>query len=292
MAQNKSYRHIFKYTGLFSIIQVVTVLASVLRNKAAALLIDRYGQGLADLFNNTILFISTITTIIAPVAIIRRLSQIHDRFGDECAKMADEIRVIRSWSVLTGLFGMIVVMALCPLLSYISFSDTRFTNSYFFLAPMMLFLSINATEIAILKATRQLKQLTIATAIGSVSTFVVCALSYWFFEIRGVVISLNLAQMFVALINLYFTCKKFPYRVSPFKWAVLKKAGWLILLSISCLIASFVAMFAEMLIRIYISNFGSIEDVGLYSAGFALSVTYTKFIFQYIIIFVQIRITH
>ena len=44
MAKNLSYRHILKYTGVFGGIQAINVLSSVLRNKAAAILIDRYGM--------------------------------------------------------------------------------------------------------------------------------------------------------------------------------------------------------------------------------------------------------
>ena len=58
------------------------MLASILRNKAAALLIDRYGQGLADLFSNTANLISTATTLVMPVSVVRRLSHLYEHKGD------------------------------------------------------------------------------------------------------------------------------------------------------------------------------------------------------------------
>ena len=151
-----SYNHILKYTGIFGSVQIINILASVLRNKAAALLIDRYGQGVSELFNSTINLISSATTLIIPVSIVRRLSSIYEQFGSNCTAIKHEIKVIRSWSVLTGLFGTILVVLLSSLLSKITFDSTIHTRSYILLSPMLVMLSINGTEIAILKATRQL----------------------------------------------------------------------------------------------------------------------------------------
>ena len=108
---SSSYRHILKYTGIFGSIQAVTMLASILRNKAAALLIDRYGQGLADLFSNTANLICTATTLVMPVSVVRRLSHLYEHNGDGSAEITEEIRVVRSWSVLTGLVAMLLVAA-------------------------------------------------------------------------------------------------------------------------------------------------------------------------------------
>lgn len=277
---NSPYRHILKYTGIFGSIQVVTMLASVLRNKAAALLIDRYGQGLTDLFYNTITLISTATTLVIPVAMVRRLSFLYEKYGDRSPQLLDAIRVIRSWSVLTGLAGMAIVLLTSPLLSEITMGGTHFTRSYLFLSPMLLFISINGTEVAILKATRRLGNLAVASAAGSVLTLVVAVLSYWLFSLRGIVISLDLSIVCVTLLSLRYTLKVYPYRAAPFRWSVLKKGAALIRLSVAFILAAVVAALVEMLIRTFISNSGSIEDVGLYGAGFALTVTYTRFIFS------------
>lgn len=256
------------------------MLASILRNKAAALLIDRYGQGLTELFNNTISLISTATTLVIPLSVVRRLSYLYEKHGEAADEITDEIRVIRSWSVLTGLVGMVLVIITSPILSYITFGGIHFTRSYLFLSPMLVLLSINGTEVAILKATRRLRSLATASTIGSITTLVVSATSYYLWGLRGIVVSLNGSLFLVAILNSYYTIRAYPYRVAPFKWSVLKQGGALIKLSVSFLLASVVAVLAEMLIRTFISNAGSIEDVGLYGAGFALTVTYTKFIFS------------
>ncbi|MCH5179174.1 MAG: polysaccharide biosynthesis C-terminal domain-containing protein [Prevotellaceae bacterium] len=277
---NQSYRHILRYTGIFGSIQAVTMLASILRNKAAALLIDRYGQGLADLFSNTANLISTATTLVMPVSVVRRLSQIYERSGEHSSALSEEIKVVRSWSVLTGLVAMAIVAGAAPLLSVLTFGGTHFTRSYLFLSPLLLFLSINGTEVAILKATRQLRQLAVASVVAAVATLIICVISYWLWSLRGIVISLDLSLLATALLNLRYTVKAYPYSAAPFSWRVLRRGGELIRLSISFLLASVAAALAEMLIRAFISNHGSIEDVGLYGAGFVLSVTYTKFIFS------------
>ena len=239
------------------------MLASILRNKAAALLIDRYGQGLADLFSNTANLISTATTLVMPVSVVRRLSHLYEQNGDGSAEITEEIRVVRSWSVLTGLVAMLLVAATAPLLSEMTMGSISFTRSYLFLSPLLVLISVNGTEVAILKATRRLKQLAVASVVSALVTLVICVVSYWLWSLRGIVISLDISLLATTLLNMRYTLKAYPYRSAPFRWSVLRKGGELIKLSISFLLAN-----------------GSIEDVGLYGAGFVLTVTYTKFIFS------------
>lgn len=277
---NSPYRHILKYTGIFGSIQVVTMLASVLRNKAAALLIDRYGQGLTDLFSNTVTLISTATTLVIPVAVVRRLSLLYERHGDGSPQVVEAVRVIRSWSLLTGLVATVLVILFSPLLSQITLGGFQFTRSYLFLSPMLLLVSVNGSEVAILKATRRLSPLAKASVAGSVFTLVVSVASYWLWSLRGIVVSLDMSALCVTLLSLRCTLKAYPYRVAPFRWSVLRRGTGLIRMSVAFILAAVVAALVEMLIRTFISNNGSIEDVGLYGAGFALTVTYTRFVFS------------
>lgn len=280
MAKNLSYRHILKYTGVFGGIQAINVLSSVLRNKAAAILIDRYGQGISELFNSTINLVSSATTLIIPVAIVRKISFLFEKLGLNSVSVVHTVKVIRSWSVLTGILGTLLVMLSCPLLSRITCDSHEFTKSYFFLSPMLLMLSVNGTEVAILKATRQLKQLVTASFIGSFSTLIICVVSYYFWSIRGVVISLNASLFVITMLNIKYSTRFFPYKVSPFCKKILLQGKSLIKLSVSFMLAALIAALSETLIRTYISQSGSIENVGLYAAGFALTVTYTRFIFN------------
>ncbi len=280
MANNMSYRHILKYTGVFGGIQVMSVLSSVLRNKSAALLIDRYGQGLSDLFNSTTNFISSATTLVVPVAIVRKVSSLYEKYGINSVSVKHTIKVIRSWSVLTGLIGALLVLLASPLLSRITCDTANFTKSYLLLSPMLLMLSINGTEIAILKATRQLKQLAKATIMGSLATLVICVLCYYLWNIGGIVVSLNASLFVVTLLNARYATQRFSYRVSPFCRRILSQGKSLIKLGASYLLASLAAALSEAFIRTYLAQSGSIENVGLYAAGFALTVTYTRFIFN------------
>ena len=256
------------------------MLASIVRNKAAAIFIHRYVQGLSDIFSNAANLVSTATTLVMPVSVIRRLSQVYERHGDGSAELRNEIRVVRSWSVLTGLVAMVIVAVGARLLSRFAMGSENFVRSFIFLSPILVLMSVNATEVAILKATRRLRQLAWASGAGAVATMVVSVISYWLWGLRGIVIALNAGLLATTVLNMCYTLRPFTYRVAPFCWAVLRKGGPLISLSISFMLASLVAALAEMLIRSFISNHGSIEDVGLYGAGFVLTVTYTKFIFS------------
>ena len=55
--EDSTYNHIVKYTGFLGIIQVLTMLVNVVRNKLAAVLLGTSGVGLSSLYLNFIGFL-------------------------------------------------------------------------------------------------------------------------------------------------------------------------------------------------------------------------------------------
>ena len=60
---DNSYGHVLKYTGIFGGVQGLGIIAALVRNKAAALLLGPAGMGLASLFNTAANFMSQATSL-------------------------------------------------------------------------------------------------------------------------------------------------------------------------------------------------------------------------------------
>ena len=115
-----SYLHILKYISLFGGVQVLNVLIGIVRNKFVAMLLGPQGVGLMSLFNSTIKLISDSTNFGISMSAVRNLSEDYDQ-NDE-AKLTDDIAVVRSWSMLVAMLGLVVCIVLSPLLSRYTFS--------------------------------------------------------------------------------------------------------------------------------------------------------------------------
>ena len=118
--KNDSYNHILKYTGIFGGVQGLNILIALVRNKIVAWLLGPAGMGLASLFNSSVNFISQATNLGISFSAVRHVSELFDA-GDE-ERIRHFIMVVRGWSLLTALLGMLVCILLGPFLSESTFS--------------------------------------------------------------------------------------------------------------------------------------------------------------------------
>ena len=154
-----SYGHVLKYTGIFGGVQGLNILISLVRNKIVALLLGPEGMGLVSLFQTTVNFISQSTNLGVSFSAVRNVSELFDA-GDE-TRITHFIKVVRAWSLLTGLVGMLLCIVIGPMLSDFTFSWGNHTLHFVFLSPLVALLAIAGGETAILKGARQLKSLAV-----------------------------------------------------------------------------------------------------------------------------------
>ena len=107
-----SYSHILKYTGLFGGVQGLNILVGIVRTKFVALLLGPEGMGLLALFNSTIKLVSESTNLGLPVSAVREISDAYEN-GDQ-ERLNHTVKLIRSWSVITALLGMLLCLLLSP----------------------------------------------------------------------------------------------------------------------------------------------------------------------------------
>ena len=110
--KDDSYSHILKYTSLFGGVQGLGILVGIVRNKLVALLLGPDGMGLVSLFNSTIKLVSDSTNFGLSMSAVKNLSEAYDTGDDE--KVRHAVRLVRSWSLLTALLGMVVCIVFSP----------------------------------------------------------------------------------------------------------------------------------------------------------------------------------
>ena len=143
--------------GLFGSVQGLNIIMSLVRNKIVAVLLGTTGMGLITLYNSTVKLLSDSTSMGLPMSAVRELSAAYEQ-GDH-KLLCHKIRIIRMWTLLTALIGMLLCMVLSPLLNRFTFAVGNHTLQFVFLAPTIAFIALAAGESAILKATRQLRAL-------------------------------------------------------------------------------------------------------------------------------------
>lgn len=273
----KAYNHVLKYTGLFGGVQGITAILSIVRNKFVAVLLGSAGMGLIDIYNHAMNLMANATQFGISTTAVRTLSFLYEK-GDE-QELVTYVKVIRSWSLFTAVLGFAVCAILSPFISRLSFGNYDYTLQFIMLSPVVAMLAISGVEMAILKAMRQLKKLAFATMVGAVFTLLITVPFYLIWRMQGIIPALLLSTFFVTAANLNYSLRLFKWRANPFSRTILKKGIGMVKLGLSFIFAGIVASAAEMYVRTFLIDHGSLVDEGLYCSGFILTVSYARFVF-------------
>lgn len=272
-----SYSHVLKYTGLFGGVQGLNILIGLVRNKIVASLLGPSGMGLASLFNTTVNFISQSTNFGISFSAVRYVSELFDK-GDE-ERIQHFVKVVRAWSLLTALLGMMVCMLLGPLLSDFTFSWGDHSLHFFLLAPAVGLLAITGGETSILKGARQLRSLAVIQVLNVFLALLIAVPLYYFFGQSAIVPVIVLMALSAMLLTLRCSYRLYPFHLSGSR-GVLGEGMEMIRLGVCFVLAGIFGSGAEMLIRSYLNVTADLNVVGLYNAGFMLTTTYGGMVFS------------
>ena len=279
MSENEkgAYGQVLKYTGIFGGVQGLNVIVSLVRNKLAAILLGPAGMGLVSLFNATVAFISQATGFGISMSAVRHISELSES-GDE-AQRTYYIKVVRAWSLLAALLGVLVCVAIGPFLSSNTFSWGNHTLHFILLAPAVGMIAVTAGETAILKGTRQLKPLVVVQTFTILATLILTVPAYYFFGQAGIVPVIVLMALVTLLFTVNYSWRLYPLQLSGSK-GILGDGMEMIRLGVAFTLAGIVGAGSEMLIRSWLNLQGDLDAVGLYNAGYMITVTYASMVFS------------
>jgi O-antigen/teichoic acid export membrane protein len=273
-----SYSHVLKYTGIFGGVQGLNIVVSLVRNKLIAVLLGPNGMGLASLFNTTVNFISQATNFGISFSAVKHVSELFER-GDEAA-IAHFVKVVRAWALLTALIGMLVCVVVGPLLSDYTFAWGDHTLHFILLAPAVGLMAITGGEMAILKGARQLRSLAVIQIFNVLAALVISVPIYYFYNQTGIVPVIVLMALTSMLLTIRHSYRLYPLQLSGAN-GVLGEGMAMVRLGVAFVVAGVLGSGAEMLIRSYLNVVsGDLDVVGLYNAGFMLTITYAGMVFS------------
>ena len=272
-----AYGHVLKYTGIFGGVQGLNVVVSLVRNKFVALLLGPSGMGLVSLFNATVTFISQSTHFGISMSAVRHLSDHPD--NDAHPQIQHFVKVVRAWSLLTALLGMLVCITIGPFLSSATFAWGDHSLHFILLSPAVAMLAVTGGETAILKGRRRLKSLALVQ-VGSVfAALLISVPVYYFFGEAGIVPVIVLMAFVTMLLTVRESYRLYPLQLRGAK-GVLGDGMEMIRLGVAFTLAGIIGSSAEMLIRSWLNVIGDLDVLGLYNVGYMITITYAGMVFS------------
>jgi len=274
---NNTYSVILKTISIFGGTQVYGIFISIIRIKVIAVLLGPSGVGLIGLYNAAISLISGFTNFGIDISGARKIALIANSKNDENLHKTITTVKIAFW--LTGLLGFVIMVIFAPYISKSLFNNNTATIPIMWSGLVLFFNSLLTSNLMVLQGLQKTKQYAKANLIGNTIGLIITLPLYYFYNIDAIVPSLILTSLISFLITTYFVkginIKKQAISIKEiaFEGKDLLKLG--AVMSISGLFSTITAYF----LKLFINNYGGIEQIGLYNAGFTLLNTYVGLIF-------------
>lgn len=273
----KSYGHILKYTSLLGGAQAFYILVSMIRNKCTAIFIGTFGVGVADIYCRTADLIGNATNMGIGLSAVRRLAELNER-GERRA-LEQYVKLVRSWALLLALAGMVLCVASAPWVCRWLLGSATPPKGFMILSPMVGFATVTLGETAILKGIKKLNALAAVTAAGGITTMLITVALYAWLGVHGILPVLLLTSGVLMLLTLRASTREYPYRLGLRSGKLMRDGMHLMRLGGAYVLAGVAASLAEMAVRAFLVDSTNIREVGLYSVGLTLVVSYSRLIF-------------
>ncbi len=286
MRDNK-YNVILKTTSLFGSVQGLSILLNIIRTKIVAILLGAEGVGLNSIYNETRELLHSTSNLGLDVSGVRGISKAYEELED-CkgtanhdtlrSHLSNEVALLRSWVVILALFGTLLCLVFAAPLSLFTFSDYDHTWGYALLSPAVGFSTVTCGELAVLKGLRKLRWLALVSLLNVVMGLVVTLPIYYVWGVNGVL---------PALVAFTFACMTLTCAYSNraeklrfvFNRKALGKGSKMLSVGFNFVVCSIIGHVSLLGIQAWLNNYASLEVVGLYNAGYSLTMTYAGMVF-------------
>lgn len=261
---------ILKALSIFTGVQSIGILCSIVRAKLISIWIGTTGVGLFATFNSVLELMSTSTQLNI------RESSVRDLSSASGERIAVTVAAVRWWARRLGIIGALAISLLSPLLSIISFGTADMWWGFCALSVAMFALSVNNGEQAIMQGTSQLQRLAKSAMWGAVGGTVVSIPMYYFLGTGSIVPSIIIFSLATMTASILYSDTKGARNPATLNRSIGK--GFL-KLGFYLTIPAIAATAASYLFISYLNSAYSESVTGVFQSGYTLVIRYTGIVF-------------
>ena len=266
-----------KATSIFGGVQVFQIIIGIIRSKFIAILLGPSGMGIAGLLQSTTGLIAGLTNFGLSTSAVKDISAAHSTGNS--IRVSIVVTVFRRLVWITGILGATTTLVFSPWLSQITFGNRDYTYAFILISITLLIDQISKGQGVLLRGMRQISYLAKAGMIGSILGLFTTLPLYYFYGIKGIVPAIIITSATSLLITWYFAKKLSIKPIYVSKARTIAEGKGMLKLGFMISLSGLITIAASYIVRIYISNTGGVDQVGLYNAGFSIINTYVGLVF-------------
>lgn len=256
------FRHILMVTGLFGGVQAVNVVASLIRNKCAALFLGPDGVGALSLLNTLVNMLVQLCGMGVSLSGVRRLSLAFDEGNVQRIRSVWSVRLL---TISGGSLGLVV----CGLMGH------------WLLSPAVLLMIVCSGELAILKAARRLRWLALSQIVSVLSSLLLTVPIYIYYGASSIVAVVVLTALAALLPVLFCSLRVCPLQLPKGNTLFpLSEMRSMFRLGMAFTLAAVIGAASEYGIRVWLQGEASSQVVGWFSSAQLLTAGYTAILFS------------
>lgn len=275
-----SYKSILKRISTFGGLQVFQIFVNLLRGRFVAMLLGPEGMGISSLFLTSSITLQQLGGLGTNLSVVKEVAAASNDSDRRGTVMKSACMLIAA----TSLFGALICMLLSPILSQLTFGSADYTF-WFIILGTVVGLGIGATGFqAILQGIGEIKRLSKAAIVGSLTGLFTGVPLYYFFGVAGIVPAMIILGASQFLFYFISYRKSVSLDGATFSWKIFTEQAplirRLISLGVIFMIGSLVGSATNYAINALVRYMGSLEDVGLFQAANSLTNQYIGIIFS------------
>lgn len=275
MSENRnSYGNILKSISLFGGVQVFQIIIGLVKNKIVALLLGPAGMGIMGMITSATSMVETLTGFGLRTSGTRSIaSSVSSNNADTIGRV---LSVIRHLVIYTGLLGSAVIFILAKQLSIWSFGNEDYVVAFRIVSCVAFLNQLNVGQTTLMQGTFHYKLMAKSALWGSIWGLVISVPLYYLWGTSAIV-PVIIVSSFANLLLSTFYSRKVPYKKIRLSSSEIWCEGKGILgLGLAIALTGAVTLGQTYIIRAFISRSGGLTEVGLYSAGIALTSMYVN----------------
>lgn len=276
MSDQQHYRSIFKSSSLIGGSALINVLIGMVRTKFVAVLLGPAGVGLAGTLPTILGPINTIASMGIATSGVRQIAEANGR-GDR-RRISELVSVLRRTVWFTGALGCLTTIALSPWLSRWTFKTGEYTGAIAFLALTILLNNIAVGQSCLLRGTRRIADLAKLSIWGAVNGTLISIPCYYFWGVRGVVVSLFLCSVASLTVSWAYARRVKLERTEVSLPAVRQEAKGLLSFGLPLMLSDLQMSMSSYLVRLIVIGQFGLAGVGLWGAATNISSILVNFV--------------
>lgn len=272
-----SYKSALKATSLFGGVQIFNIAIRIIRSKVVAVLLGPEGMGIYGLLSSTASFVSSITSLGLGQSSIRNIAEANA--SGDINKVAIVSNVLRKLVWITGLAGSIICAVLSPYLSQITFGNKDYTIAFICISVSILLMQLTSGQNALLQGLQKYRGLAKSNVYGSAMGLIISLPLYYILRLEAIVLVFVISYV-ISFLCAYWNARKIEIPQIKLDAKQTRDVGYdMIKLGLLMSAQGILSQLTAYMVGVFIRREGSVDDVGLYNAGFAFVNTYIGMIF-------------